>query len=158
MVYTVQESFSYITFYVRMMFFTKTVHSKAWCYKKSILEMLVSYYCRYGVKKKKSKEACFKACSHFWGQRETTFSCFKNNSECTENYTCLGCDNKFGKRWLFEGNDNIVPKKRFREKLHYHKKDSTEDYLLHYWMEIVQEMWSDLENVIWNWSNFCLWL
>ena len=95
---------------------------------------------------KKNKEG-FKACGNFGGQRKTTCSCFKNNSGYTENCRCCGCENKFGKRSLFEENENIVPRKRFREDLHHHKKDSTEDYLLRHGMEVVQRKWSDFENV-----------
>ena len=57
------------------------------------------------------------------------------------------CENKFGKWSLFEENENIVPRKRFREDPRHHKKDSTEDYLLRHGMEVVQGKWSDLENM-----------
>ena len=113
--------------------------------KNLILEMLVSNCCRCGEKNKKNTD--FKACSNFGGQRKTTCPCFKNNSRCTENCRCCGCENKFGKRSLCEGNETIVPRKRFRVDLHHHKKDSTEDYLLRHGMEVVQGKWSDFENV-----------
>ena len=89
----------------------------------------------------------FKARGNFGGQRKTTCPCFKNNFGCTENCRCCGCESKFGKRSLFEGNKNIVPRKRFREDLHHHQKDSTEDYLLRHGMEVVEGKWSDYENV-----------
>ena len=106
--------------------------------------MLVSNCCRCGQKNKKNKEG-FKECGNFGGQRKAICPCFKKNSVFTENCRCCGCENKFGKRSLFEENENIVPRKRFREDLHHHKKDSTEDYLLRHGMEVVQGKWSEFE-------------
>ena len=88
--------------------------------------MLVSNCCRCGEKIKKKKD--FKACANFGGQTKATCPCLANG-------------------YFSKAIKNIVPRKRFREYLHHHKKDSTEDYLRRPGMEVVQGKWSDFENV-----------
>ena len=66
--------------------------------------------------------------------------CFKNNYGCNENCRCCGCQNKFVKQSLFEGNVNIVLRKIFRESLQHHQKDLTKDYLRRNWMQFSRKV------------------
>ena len=108
--------------------------------------MLVSNFCRCKGEKPKNKKG-FKSCGNFRGQRNMTCPGFKNNYGCNENCRRCGCENKFGKWSLLKRNGNIFPKKRFREKRHHHRKDSTEDFLQPHGIEVVQRKWSNFENV-----------